>query len=126
MKIFTPRGSLFTRSLTERKRPTDLSSPCDGSQDDTALIAEKFGAMVVRSKRNFGKGAALRTCFDWAKRANADVLVTLDADGFTDSRAHSHLPLALMTLRGLVGANVRLLVSRRFYYVPFDFTACRA
>jgi len=53
----------------------------DGSSDDTSLIAEGLGATVIRHDRNMGKGAALRSCFDWARRVGADVLVTLDADG---------------------------------------------
>jgi len=56
----------------------------DGSEDDTSLIAEKLGATVIRHPRNMGKGAALRTCLDWARRERADVLVTLDADGQHD------------------------------------------
>jgi len=53
----------------------------DGSSDDTALIAEKLGAKVIRHERNLGKGAALRDILDWGKASDADVLVTLDADG---------------------------------------------
>lgn len=53
----------------------------DGSNDDTGLIAEKLGAIVIQHDRNLGKGAALRACLDWARNAGADVLVTLDADG---------------------------------------------
>ena len=53
----------------------------DGSHDDTGLIAEKLGAQVIRNERNQGKGTALRTCLEWAKEVDADVLVTLDGDG---------------------------------------------
>lgn len=56
----------------------------DGSSDDTALIAERLGATVVRHGKNLGKGAALRTCLDWAKGIGTDILVTLDADGQHD------------------------------------------
>jgi len=56
----------------------------DGSQDDTALIAEKLGAVVLRHGRNLGKGAAIRDCFEWARQNGADVLVTLDGDGQHD------------------------------------------
>jgi len=59
----------------------------DGSKDDTALIAERLGATVIRHERNLGKGAALRACLDWGKRSGADVLVTLDADGQHDPEA---------------------------------------
>lgn len=53
----------------------------DGSRDDTALAAEEAGACVVRHGLNRGKGSALRTGFEWARAAGADVVVTLDADG---------------------------------------------
>jgi len=56
----------------------------DGSRDDTALIAERLGAVVVRHERNLGYGAAIRSCFNSARDLNADVLVTLDADGQHD------------------------------------------
>lgn len=53
----------------------------DGSRDDTALIATSLGAVVLRHEKNLGKGAAIRDCFDWAKKNGVDVLVTIDADG---------------------------------------------
>jgi len=56
----------------------------DGSSDETGLISERLGALVKKHERNFGKGAALRSCFDWARGIGADVLVTLDADGQHD------------------------------------------
>jgi glycosyltransferase involved in cell wall biosynthesis len=56
----------------------------DGSNDDTALIAERLGAQVIKHERNLGRGAALRGCFRWANEVGADVLVTLDADGQHD------------------------------------------
>lgn len=52
----------------------------DGSVDDTSLIASKLGAVVIKHKRNLGKGAALRHLFKYVKTANG-ILVTLDADG---------------------------------------------
>ena len=56
----------------------------DGSSDDTALIAERLGVEVISHGKNLGKGAALRTCFKWAKSVGAKTLVTLDADGQHD------------------------------------------
>ena len=56
----------------------------DGSKDDTALIAESLGAVVVRHERNLGYGAAIRSCFSAARDLKADVLVTLDGDGQHD------------------------------------------
>jgi len=56
----------------------------DGSSDMTGEIAEKLGAEVVRHERNLGKGAAIRSLFDFAKRLGADIVVTIDADGQHD------------------------------------------
>lgn len=53
----------------------------DGSNDETASLAERAGARVVRHARNRGKGAALRTGFRYAHDAGFDVAVTVDADG---------------------------------------------
>lgn len=50
----------------------------DGSSDRTAHVAEMAGARVIRHHRNMGKGAALKTGFE---AADADIVVTLDADG---------------------------------------------
>jgi len=52
----------------------------DGSTDNTAQIAEKNGAEVVRHEKNYGYGAALITLFDKAREKNPEVMVTLDAD----------------------------------------------
>jgi glycosyltransferase involved in cell wall biosynthesis len=49
----------------------------DGSRDDTAAVARREGADVVRHDGNRGKGAAMRTGRD---RAKGDVLIYLDAD----------------------------------------------
>ena len=53
----------------------------DGSNDRTAQIAEKTNATVIRHEKNKGKGAALKTGFDYVKNKDFDILVTIDADG---------------------------------------------
>jgi glycosyltransferase involved in cell wall biosynthesis len=53
----------------------------DGSTDDTATIAEHLGAGLVRHEGNMGYGAAIRSCFSFARDLNSDALVILDADG---------------------------------------------
>jgi len=52
----------------------------DGSEDDTAAVAARAGAMVYRHAQNRGKGAALRTGFNRARELGAETAVTLDAD----------------------------------------------
>jgi glycosyltransferase involved in cell wall biosynthesis len=53
----------------------------DGSTDYTAKIAESLGADVVRHEKNSGYGASIKSLFLRAQELNADVFVTLDADG---------------------------------------------
>jgi glycosyltransferase involved in cell wall biosynthesis len=56
----------------------------DGSNDLTGIIAERLGADVIRHERSLGKGGALRSLFKKAKESNAEIIVTLDADGQHD------------------------------------------
>jgi glycosyltransferase involved in cell wall biosynthesis len=53
----------------------------DGSTDQTKVIAEKMGAIVVNHEKNLGYGAGIRSLFLKAREINCDVLLTLDADG---------------------------------------------
>lgn len=63
----------------------------DGSHDDTAIVARKAGAIVLRHWINRGQGAALRTGIDAALRLGADVMIHLDADGQHDPSCISAL-----------------------------------
>jgi len=56
----------------------------DGSTDLTGDIARGLGASVVLHEANLGYGAAIQSLFKKARTMNADVLVTLDADGQHD------------------------------------------
>jgi len=58
----------------------------DGSQDMTSDIAQKLGAVVIKHEKNVGYGAAIQTLFEKARALNADLLLTLDADGQHDAR----------------------------------------
>jgi glycosyltransferase involved in cell wall biosynthesis len=54
----------------------------DGSRDDTADLALRAGAHVVRHPVNLGQGAAIQTGVEYARRQpGAAVFVTFDADG---------------------------------------------
>lgn len=56
----------------------------DGSTDDTATIAEKAGAKVLRHEQNRGKGGAIATALDYFGNSPAEFAVLLDADGQHD------------------------------------------
>lgn len=53
----------------------------DGSEDLTADIAQSLGATVIRHGKNLGYGAAIQSLFRKAMEKDADVIITLDADG---------------------------------------------
>lgn len=63
----------------------------DGSDDETKKIAKDAGAVVISHKKNRGKGAAVRTGFQYAKDNDFDYVVTIDGDG-------QHNPLEIPAL----------------------------
>ncbi len=56
----------------------------DGSKDFTGEIAKELGAIVVEHEQNMGYGAAISDLFAKARELDADILITLDADGQHD------------------------------------------
>jgi len=58
----------------------------DGSEDKTALEANKSGAEVLIADRNQGKGAALQRGFRWFLEHDYEALVMMDADGQHDPK----------------------------------------
>jgi len=56
----------------------------DGSPDATAAEAEQGGATVLRHARNQGKGLALATGCDAARRQGFAAVITMDGDGQHD------------------------------------------
>jgi glycosyltransferase involved in cell wall biosynthesis len=62
----------------------------DGSADGTARAAEQAGATVIVHKRNMGKGAAIRTGFDYVRGHEFDAAIILDGDGQHDWREIPH------------------------------------
>ena len=64
------------------KKTADQIIVCDdGSTDSTAAIAESLGVIVIKHTKNSGYGMAIRSIFLKAREINADLLVTIDADG---------------------------------------------
>lgn len=80
----------------------------DGSSDMTAEIAERLGAEVIRHEANQGYGASVRTLFRRARELNADVFVTLDADGQHDPKEIS------IVVKPIVEDAVDIAVGSRF------------
>ena len=64
------------------KKVADQILVCDdGSTDSTSEIAESLGAIVIKHPKNLGYGSAIRSIFLKSKEINAEILVTIDADG---------------------------------------------
>lgn len=79
----------------------------DGSIDATGEIAEALGAYVVRHPENKGYGAALKTCFDTAKKLNADQMVIIDSDG-------QHDPAEIPRLFKPLNGEIDIVIGSRF------------
>jgi glycosyltransferase involved in cell wall biosynthesis len=75
----------------------------DGSTDDTARVAEKAGAIVLRHPQRRGKGAALMTGCDAARKNGFSHVVTMDGDG-------QHAPEDLPSFLNCLGSDPPALV----------------
>jgi glycosyltransferase involved in cell wall biosynthesis len=56
----------------------------DGSTDNTYAESQSENVIVLRNKRNRGKGAALRKGFRESLKHNPSIVITMDADGQHD------------------------------------------
>lgn len=80
----------------------------DGSNDQTYENAEKAGAIVIKHSTNKGKGAAMRTLFDYAKKLDGDVIITMDSD---DQFLPEEIP---KLVNSLVENNADIVTGYRF------------
>ena len=80
----------------------------DGSTDNTAMVSEQAGAMVVRHESNRGKGAAVSTAFELAREMECRALVILDGDGLHEP---ADIPLLL---KPVLDGQADMVVGSRF------------
>jgi glycosyltransferase involved in cell wall biosynthesis len=72
----------IAKIIVKLKKMVDQILVCDdGSTDSTCAIAESLGVTVIKHPENSGYGMAIRSIFLKAREINADLLVTIDADG---------------------------------------------
>jgi glycosyltransferase involved in cell wall biosynthesis len=64
-----------------REQKLDILVIDDGSCDNTADIAQRNGAVVIKNPRNLGKGASLVKGFDHILKSGFDACITMDGDG---------------------------------------------
>ncbi|MCX9082803.1 MAG: glycosyltransferase family 2 protein [Candidatus Methanoperedens sp.] len=69
-----------TLVLQTKKHVDNVLVIDDGSSDRTGEMAKLAGAKVIRHTRKMGKGAALKSGFEYVGRNGAKVIVTMDFD----------------------------------------------
>jgi glycosyltransferase involved in cell wall biosynthesis len=97
-------AEVVTKSLSHVDRVVVCD---DGSTDDTAKVAREAGAVVI-TQTNQGYGAAISSLFDYARKENAQIMVTLDGDG-------QHNPNQIPSLVDTISThNVDVVIGSRF------------
>lgn len=84
----------------------------DGSADETGAVARQAGAIVLTHRLNLGKGGALLTGCDAAQRLNANLIVTMDADGQHEPQDLPRLLAPLLQGQADVVLGTRLLAGQ--------------
>jgi glycosyltransferase involved in cell wall biosynthesis len=80
------------RHIEEVVRLALEQNPCrvivvdDGSTDETAELAEKAGAMVLKNPKNLGKGASIQRGFQLLRDTPCGAVIVVDGDGQHDPR----------------------------------------
>ena len=94
--------------VTLKKITNDIIVCDDGSNDLTKEIAEGLGAKVISHTRNMGYGEAIKSIFNEAKKKEADILVTFDADG-------QHRPEDIKSVtKPIIDQEAEVVIGSRF------------
>jgi glycosyltransferase involved in cell wall biosynthesis len=104
--------------LKARKYVDEVLVVDDGSTDDTVEVAEEAGAAVVSHGVNKGYGAAIQSCFNYAKENNFDVMVILDGDGQHDPSYTPDFINALKTNKADIVIGSRFLTRNKLSPIP--------
>ena len=105
---FNEADSIESVVLSVKNHVDEVVVVDDGSQDETANIAQRSGATVLVHDLNRGQGAALETGHHYARGRGADYVVDFDADGQFD--AHEIAP----ALEALKDSRADVLFGSRF------------
>ena len=99
----------IAKVVFEAQQFSDAVVVCDdGSSDMTGIVAERWGADVIRHERNLGYGASIKSLFQRAHVLNCDILVTLDGDG-------QHNPQEIPNLvKPIIKSKADMVIGSRF------------
>jgi len=98
-------GSVVARA---RKFADEVIVIDDGSDDDSAEIAQMAGAIVYQHSHNQGYGAAIISCLEKGRKHSAGILVTMDGDGQHDPRDVRSL------VQPIVNGEADVVIGSRF------------
>ena len=105
---FNEEKNIGTVIVTLKKITNDIIVCDDGSNDLTKEIAEGLGVKVISHTKNMGYGEAIKSIFNEAKKKEADILVTFDADG-------QHRPEDIMSLtKPIIDQQAEVVIGSRF------------
>ena len=94
--------------VTLKKITNDIIVCDDGSNDLTKEIAEGLGAKVISHTKNMGYGEAIKSIFNEAKKKEAEILVTFDADG-------QHRPEDIKSVtKPIIDQEAEVVIGSRF------------
>jgi len=82
---FNEEATIGSVVLKAKKHVNEVLVIDDGSIDNTATVAECAGATVLRHDKNKGYGAAIQSCFNYARENDFDAMAILDGDGQHDA-----------------------------------------
>jgi glycosyltransferase involved in cell wall biosynthesis len=91
----------------------------DGSDDQTAEIAQHAGATVIRHLTNHGKAAAVNTGFQYVRECGAQAVVMLDGDGQHNAK---EIPAVLAPI---LAGNADIVIGSRFLDIKSEIPAYR-
>jgi hypothetical protein len=99
----------IARVLVKARDRVSRMIVCDDySSDMTSQIASAFGAIVLKHDASMGYNATLATLLDFARGTDADIIVTLDADG-------SHDPADITRIiEPISSGNADIVIGSRF------------
>jgi glycosyltransferase involved in cell wall biosynthesis len=108
-------------SVLEKIQPLHIETFVvnDGSVDETRDVALKYGVHLLEHPSNLGKGAALRTGFQYILQKDYEILITLDADAQHDP---SEIPSLLKIFRS-VRPDI-LIASRAGEFAQMTLLRC--
>ena len=84
----------------------------NGSTDNTAELAQKFGAHIIVHEKNIGYDAALDSGFKKAVEIGAQIIITVDADG-------QHEPSLIQKFINAIDSGADVVVGIRSYRQRF-------